>query len=357
MGAGEICKAGAPKPMQPSSMHTFGRHDSASLVEDSVRADAYESAMTSRQADFNEALCLDIGAGPGILSFLAAKAGARAVLAVEPSEAALLLRNLITAPSNARLANRIHVVHGFLEDVPRNIKADIIVSDPFASLLFSEYTAVSAFLTARDRFLKPGGLLFPENGAILLAPFSDAAMREGAGGRAAFWHQESFHGVDLRPAFSGARRVELARPVVAAVNASTLVAPAERKLFDFHKLSMQDLENLSVPFSFDIAVPSGRQPGAELQVDGIAIWFDLFFPGGSVLSTSPQAPSTHWKQTLMFLPEPLKVNAGQRVIGEFHIEVKEAMLVHFRMCSNEATCSESGIVDIRRQHFRLQPTA
>jgi hypothetical protein len=47
-------------------------------------------------------------------------------------------------------------------------------------------------------------------------------------------------------------------------------------------------------------------------ISGFCFWFDCYFSSNTnstVLSTSPYSPKTHWKQTLVFLPEdiyPLK---------------------------------------------------
>ena len=42
-------------------------------------------------------------------------------------------------------------------------------------------------------------------------------------------------------------------------------------------------------------------------VDHLVIWFDVEFPGGSVLSTSPKCPVTHWKQCVIFLERKVQM--------------------------------------------------
>jgi histone-arginine methyltransferase CARM1 len=46
---------------------------------------------------------------------------------------------------------------------------DVIVSEPIGVLLVHERMNES-FLYARDRYLKPGGLLMPASGTVFLAP-------------------------------------------------------------------------------------------------------------------------------------------------------------------------------------------
>ncbi len=62
-----------------------------------------------------------------------------------------------------------------------------------------------------------------------------------------------------------------------------------------------------------LALRSGR-------VDGIAIWFDVELAESITLSTSPEAPATHWKQTLLHLAEPVQVEYDQIVQG--HLTLK-----------------------------------
>ncbi len=117
-------------------------------------------------------------------------------------------------------------------------------------LLFSEYHIFSAFLEARDRFLKPGGLMFPQQAELVLAPFSSDAVRGALAQRAGFWLQRQFHGIDLLPAWQGAVEAELWKPLVLTIPPRTLVANASRRAFDFHTLTAAEFQNLSVPLSF-----------------------------------------------------------------------------------------------------------
>lgn len=53
---------------------------------------------------------------------------------------------------------------------------------------------------------------------------------------------------------------------------------------------------------------------------GLGCWFDLTFSGSEsvvVLSTSPEAPQTHWYQCRLMLQEPLAVNATQVGVSIF----------------------------------------
>ena len=55
------------------------------------------------------------------------------------------------------------------------------------------------------------------------------------------------------------------------------------------------------------------------RVGGVALWFEVELADGITLSTSPDAPATHWKQTLLFLAEPAQVEYDQVVQGHLSI--------------------------------------
>lgn len=57
----------------------------------------------------------------------------------------------------------------------------------------------------------------------------------------------------------------------------------------------------------------------ECTTDGLITalcgYFDTFFdlPNQVVLSTSPQTQTTHWKQTIFYLPKPIQVKPGKKI--------------------------------------------
>jgi hypothetical protein len=51
----------------------------------------------------------------------------------------------------------------------------VIISEPIGCLLVHE-RMIESYIAARDRFLKPGGLMMPTMGSIVLAPFADPTL-------------------------------------------------------------------------------------------------------------------------------------------------------------------------------------
>jgi hypothetical protein len=48
-------------------------------------------------------------------------------------------------------------------------------------------------------------------------------------------------------------------------------------------------------------------------------WFDVTLCEGIVLSTSPEEPETHWKQSIFFLDKPIKVKVGDIIEGSISL--------------------------------------
>lgn len=61
------------------------------------------------------------------------------------------------------------MIHGKIEDIVLPEKVDIIVSEWMGFYLFHE-AMLHSVIYARDKFLIPGGLMFPESATLFAAP-------------------------------------------------------------------------------------------------------------------------------------------------------------------------------------------
>ncbi len=110
---------------------------------------------------------LDIGAGSGVWAILAAKLGAKRVVAVEIEEC--LIPIIFKHAQENGVAGRIEIIHGHSNDVKLKGKFDVIVSELFGGDALGSAT-VEAFVNIRNRFLAPGGVLIPQKLTMLAAP-------------------------------------------------------------------------------------------------------------------------------------------------------------------------------------------
>jgi histone-arginine methyltransferase CARM1 len=275
------------------------------MLLDRQRTGAYHRGITRNASDFAGKTVLDVGTGSGILSLFAAQAGARKVYAVDEN-APECARTLV---DTNHLAGRIEVIQARLDDLKLDEKVDVIVSEPWGFFLFHE-RMVEAFLVARDRFLKPGGRLFPGTARVFLAPFSDSELYSARTSALSFWSQADFYGVDLRAMTSHAADEIFAMPALGYVDPKSLVARPATRAFDFEQMPLDELARITLPFAFTAE--------RAALVHGLAGWFDVAFEGSTervVLSTAPDTFETHWSQLRFILLEPLSVRPGQKFEG------------------------------------------
>jgi SAM-dependent methyltransferase len=110
---------------------------------------------------------LDVGSGTGIWAILAAKLGARRVVAIEIEECLIPLISK-HAQENG-VADKIEIVHGNVDDVKLDEQFDVIVSELFGRDVYGE-TTTRSFISIRDRFLDPGGVIIPQWMKMYAAP-------------------------------------------------------------------------------------------------------------------------------------------------------------------------------------------
>lgn len=110
---------------------------------------------------------LDIGAGTGIWAILAAKLGAKRVVAVEMEES--LIPIIFRHAQENGVANKIEIIHAHSNDMQTRGKFNLIVSEFFSVDAFGEAT-INAFVKLRTRFLAPNGVLIPQKLTMCAVP-------------------------------------------------------------------------------------------------------------------------------------------------------------------------------------------
>lgn len=110
---------------------------------------------------------LDVGAGTGVWAILAAKLGAKRVVAVEIEEC--LIPIIYKHAQENGVAHKIEIIHGHSDHVKIKGKFDLIVSELFGGDALGEAT-VKSFVSLRERFLTEGGILIPNKLRMMAAP-------------------------------------------------------------------------------------------------------------------------------------------------------------------------------------------
>mmetsp|Transcript_10054 Transcript_10054/g.18126 ORF Transcript_10054/g.18126 Transcript_10054/m.18126 type:complete len:492 (-) Transcript_10054:58-1533(-) len=285
------------------------------MLQDIVRTGTYYCAILENRADFDQKVVVDVGAGSSILSQFACQAGARKVYAIEASPIAKWAAQL--CKQNPVSANVVEVVEGMVEVVDIPEQADILISEPMGTLLVNE-RMLESYLYARDKFLKPGGKMFPAVGRIHLAAFSDPILHTELANKGLFWTCNNFYGVDLTPVYEPAANSFFNQVVVDAFDPSLLVSEARTEVLDFRTMKEEELHEIRMPLNLKV--------GSTCVVHGIACWFDVLFDGSTMkcwLTTAPGQPTTHWFQLRCALETPLHVQAGSFLTGEMVLTAHE----------------------------------
>lgn len=234
---------------------------------------------------------VEIGCGLGACCVYAAELGARAVYGIECERIVDVAREVA---ARAGLAERIRFFEAYSTDVTLPEPADVVLFEDFSSFLLQESLG-EILADAKARLLKPGGRLAPGRARLYAAPFEDAAFYaqtdpwgEGAA---------RLHGLDFR----AVREMKVNSCTYHTLSPDRLLSSrALLQEFDFQGRDAVDVAG-TVRFR-------SERPGT---IHGIAIWFELEFAPGVILSTAPDQPPTVWEQGALPLEAPLPWNAGE----------------------------------------------
>lgn len=256
------------------------------MIVDHARNSAYRTALATRLKDRNDAAVLDIGAGCGLLSLMAAQLGARRVDACELDGP--LSRAAVEVVQANGAADRVHVINKDCRhlEVPGDLpaKADLAVFELFDCSLIGE--GVLHYLAhAREHLLASDAIYVPMAGRVR-AMLIEYRLDQ-------IWDIDAniLNPYRFTPEFINVDAERLAhRPLSEAFDVFT---------FDFGNASPEPQE-----CQIDLVASADGTIGAVL------FWFDLQMAPEQWLSNAPgAAPHMHWKQALQFLPE-LQVHEG-----------------------------------------------
>ncbi|MCO4747493.1 MAG: 50S ribosomal protein L11 methyltransferase [Proteobacteria bacterium] len=264
------------------------------MVADKARTDAFAEAIAEvvKPGD----VVIDVGAGTGILSMLAARAGASRVIGIEASDMALFAHELIAENG---LGDSVEIFHGAAEDVVIEGGVDVIISEWLGHMAYVE-DMFRSVLKVRKANLRPGGTMLPADVDLLMAPVDDRQLYHDWG--PGFWTKQEVHGLD----FSVLHRRELEMG-----HAKKLEMPADVLLCDgkvFHSLDTVDADHGDEWGQGELEFVVER----DGELNGFMGWFQTRLSPGVLLDTSPKVETTHWEQTY-FPFHPIAVKKGDTI--------------------------------------------
>ena len=279
------------------------------MLHDTVRNEAFDAVI--RDVVKPGDVVLDIGSGSGLLSMMAARAGASKVYGCDDHVNMCEAARMIIAQNG--FADRVTIINKRSTDLVPGVdlpKADLLICEIFDVGLFGE-DALHTIKHAYKHLLKPDARVLPCAVRVWATPIESPRLR---------------------------KRFEVQS--AAGFNVSLFSALADPRVMQVD-LNLLDYTPLSDPIP---ALELGFGPDLELageqlsqfkcttsgSLDGFVFWYDLVLDGTHTLSTAPNAAGTHWLQG--FLPqwgEPRHLNEGEHLSLE---TVYRRYLMWFDLC-------------------------
>jgi len=299
------------------------------MLEDTHRTGSYYNAILWNPSCFEGKVVLDVGAGSGILSIMAAKAGAAKVFAVEATDMAQRARKIVAANG---LAEVIQVLQGTVETVHLPCKVDVIVSEWMGYLLLRE-SMLDSVLAARDKFLKPGGALFPSHATLYLAPVEQHKVLKDKfqtwEGEQAHWatfaedmmnsYETDFSCVE-KEFIQEQRKYYLQTAAFVNLTPKQLAGPGRPLMqLDLATVTLDELKQPPKPMRCSMKIAKAG------PIEGFVGYFDVAFNGSEAcpaeqqvtLTTAPTVgAATHWGQQLFGFYPPFKAQRGDILEAE-----------------------------------------
>nr|XP_023022687.1 probable protein arginine N-methyltransferase 6.1 [Leptinotarsa decemlineata] len=239
------------------------------MLEDSERNKSYRNAILNNKDEFCGKVVLDVGAGSGILSVFCAQAGAKTVYAVEASNVYKIAEEVVKENSFENVIKKqIFNLNGptDIEDV-----TNLIFADTDDDLVIDDSdTDEEEHVSERDNESELSG----ESNAEDEADSSNEAY-------IAHLKKNVIH--------CKVEQLDLPEKVDIIVS----------EWMGFYLLHEAMLDSVIVARD------------KFLKQDGICLWFTCNFPSKFsepvILSTEPESPPSHWKQTTIVLPTNIQV--------------------------------------------------
>lgn len=278
---------------------------------------------------------VDLGAGTGILSFLACRAGAHRVYAIEASDAFAYGEMLAKAGG---YDERVRVIRGSSPQVTLPERADAIVAD-IHDTFGLQASGLGSWIDARDRFLRPGGAVIPASIQLFVAPVEAPDLYRRT---IDVWRQQ-IHGIDVSPI----RALAVNQLYPARFTREQLIAAPSRVA----TIALESTTALHVNGSAQLtAARSGT-------LHGVCGSFVSTLADGVEMSNTPgHHDTTNFAQAFFPIDVPHAIGEGDRL--EIHIDSFDGTQLRWQV----AIAPQSGASPVRFDHstFRsmvLSPNA
>lgn len=252
------------------------------MMADERRLGAYQRALSVviKPGD----VVVDVGAGTGVLSVMAVRAGAARVYAIDRSVPEQLIRSVLEQNG---VADRVKIIRGESRDVTLPERGDVVI----AEIGFDEET----LRDARQRLLRPGGRMVPRIVSVCMAPVHAPALYADL---VDFW-SDPHAGIDFQAVRQMATNV-------------------------IHRVSLEGIELLSRPQTI-LTVDLEREGSAMVAgsatfvlasdrvAHGLGAWHRIELVDGCWHENPPPGPPESWAHSFLPFPTPIGGTDGTQL--------------------------------------------
>jgi tetratricopeptide (TPR) repeat protein len=284
------------------------------MLADSERNNAYQAAIEKVVTPSTRVL--DIGTGSGLLSMMAARAGAERIIACEMNERLAATADEIIALNGYDQQIDLFSKKSTQLTVEKEVKekVDLIISEILDVGALGE-GVLPSIRHAVHNLAKPDVKLIPAGlqlyGQLIEIPF-----------RSRIAPVKQIAGFDLSPFEQFRISDEYFRIILKAENYQVLSPIIPLMTVDFYQL----------PPSYQDDQPKVTLHEFTIQQDGclqaLVFWFDLKLDDDIIVSSRPEGELEHWGQALFCFPQHPNVQAGDKVTVRM---LQSDTLIKFRL--------------------------
>ena len=276
-------------------MDDYSYSDHLHMMADHARMTAYRAAI--RQVVRPGDTVLDLGAGPGVMTFQALRAGAAHVFAIESSHNI----DLLTRVANANnLRERITIMQADSRTIDLPERVDVVIADLRGPMPFCG-DALHVIEDARTRLMKPDGRMIPHVDHLRFAPVACPKEHFAVEG----WRSDAYEADYSSIATLAANEWRRAHFGPEAILSDGRVSGT---------LRYDDLARHDWIWPGDVVV---TKPG---RCTGIGGWVDAELAPGVILSCAPDQPDTVYGRAFFPLERARVVAPGDHI--DLQIELR-----------------------------------
>ena len=143
----------------------FSLLHAVSLLSHKSRLEKFRNSI--QHVMTKESTVIDVGTGSGVLAILAAKAGAKHVIALDINEKSIEYARAVAKQND--VDDKIEFVHSHYSDYHPEERVDVVICEMLSSMMLVEQQ-IPAALHIKNHLLKKGGFLLPHKIDIYIVP-------------------------------------------------------------------------------------------------------------------------------------------------------------------------------------------